>query len=70
MGPISHNRYLHHEERALVRNSEMTCYYVAPILPAQLLAQFSEEQAVEAALADNAELEKFVFLEVLTILRF
>lgn len=41
-------RYLHHEERPLVRNFEMTCYYVAPILPAQLPAQFRAEQAVEA----------------------
>jgi hypothetical protein len=43
----------------------MTCYYVAPIFAAQLPAQFGAEQAVEAGKADNAELEKFVFLEVL-----
>jgi hypothetical protein len=33
------------DERSLVRNFEMTCYYVAPILPAQTPAQFSAEQA-------------------------
>jgi hypothetical protein len=39
------------EERSRVRNFEMTCYYVAPNLP----AQFGAEQA---ARADNAEFEK------------
>jgi hypothetical protein len=36
-----------------VRNFKMTCYYVAPILP----AQFSSEKAAEADIADNAEFE-------------
>jgi len=38
-----------------VLNFEMTCYYVASNLPAQLPAQFSAEQAAEADIADNAE---------------
>ena len=41
-----------------VRNFEMTCYYVASNLPAQLSAQFSAEQA---AGADNADFKNASF---------
>jgi hypothetical protein len=44
-----------------VRIFEMTCYYVAPILSAQLPAQLSAEQAVKAGQADIAEFEKVRF---------
>ena len=56
--PISHNRYFRH-----VHNFEMTCYYVAPILPAQFIAEQRSKR-------DSGIRKSFVFLEVLTILRF
>ncbi|HEX5884205.1 MAG TPA: hypothetical protein VFY67_06640, partial [Pyrinomonadaceae bacterium] len=47
LAPISHKPVIF-MKNGLVRNFEMTCYYVASNLPAQLPAQFSAEQAVEA----------------------
>jgi len=41
-----------------MRNFEMTCYYVAPILPALLPAQFSAEQWLQRT---NAEFKKVSF---------
>ena len=51
-------------------NFEMTCYYVASNLPAQLPAQFSAEQAAGAGIADNAEIKNVGFSRVFEILHF
>jgi hypothetical protein len=64
--PIRTTPYLHHEERALVRDFEMTCYYVAPIF-ARTVAR-TIQWGTGGRSGGQCGIRSPFFLEVLTIL--